>query len=444
MPILPPSLDDRRFDDLVEDLIARIPAHTPEWTNPRLGDPGRTLIELFAWLGDTLLYRANLIPERQRLVFLKLLGIRLKPAQPAQGIVGLSYAQPTELSATTLVPGARIAGAVPFETRHETTVLPVSAEAYIKRSLSDADAVRMGDVIQGLTHIHGISGQAMAYETSALFNGGRAEPDGVDVFATSTDRALWIALLAPLAPKPEQQPKFNDDARSALGGGDNSAPPMLSVGVVPALKMPELFQTIDSPLPIPVLWEITTRGRGTNDTDYLTLDPLPGTDSTHGLSRPGVLRLPLPDESFIWAPSNDVGINPRAGVGDTPPRLDDAEKAARLLAWLRLRPKPGSEVAHLPLAWLGINAVAVDQRQTLAGHVLGVSTGAADQVFQLPLGSVDPDSLNIEVEETGRGYQPWYRVEDLAAISADPNVADRKSTRLNSSHVVTSRMPSSA
>jgi predicted phage baseplate assembly protein len=423
MPILPPSLDDRRFDDLVEDLIARIPAHTPEWTNPRLGDPGRTLIELFAWLGDTLLYRANLIPERQRLVFLKLLGIRLKPVQPAQGIVGLSYAQPTEFSASTLVPGARITGAVPFETRHETTVLPVSAEAYIKRSLSDADAVRMGDVIQGLTHIHGISGQAMAYETSALFSGGRAEPDGVDVFAASADRALWIALLAPHAPKPEQQQKFNEDARSALGGGDGSVPPLLSVGVVPALKLPELFESLDSPLPIPVLWEITTHGRSANDTDYLTLDPLPGADSTHGLSRPGVLRLPMPDESFIWAPSNDVGVNPRAGVGDTPPRLDDAEKAARLLAWLRLRPKPGSDVAHLPLAWLGINAAAIDQRQTLAGHVLGTSTGAADQTFQLPLGSVDPDTLNIEVEETGRGYQPWYRVEDLAAISADPNVA---------------------
>ena len=89
MPILPPGLDDRRFDDLVEDLIARIPAHTPEWTNPRLGDPGRTLIELFAWLGDTLLYRANLIPERQRLVFLSLLGIGLKPARAATGTVCL-------------------------------------------------------------------------------------------------------------------------------------------------------------------------------------------------------------------------------------------------------------------------------------------------------------------------------------------------------------------
>ena len=423
MPILPPSLDDRRFDDLVEDLIARIPAHTPEWTNPRLGDPGRTLIELFAWLGDALLYRVNLIPERQRLVFLKLLGIQLRPAQPAQGIVSLSYAQPTELSATTLIPGGRITGAAPFETLNETTVLPVSGEAYIKRSLSDADAVRMGEVIQGLTRIHRISGQAHAYEASAIFSSGRAEPDGVDVFAGSADRALWIALLAPLAPRPEEQSTVNEAARSALGGGNTGAPSLLSLGVVPALKMPELFEQVDTPAPVPVLWEITTRGRGPNDTDYLTLDPLPGADTTRGLSRPGVLRLPLPDESFIWAPSNDVGINPRAGVGDTPPRLDDAEKAARLLAWLRLRPKPGSEVASLPLAWLGINATTIDQRQTLAGHVLGVSTGAADQVFQLPLSSVDADTLTLEVEEAGRGYQTWHRVDDLAAISADANVA---------------------
>ena len=54
MPIRPPALDDRGFDDLVTDLVRRIPAHTPEWTDPRDGDPGRTLIDLFAWLGDTI------------------------------------------------------------------------------------------------------------------------------------------------------------------------------------------------------------------------------------------------------------------------------------------------------------------------------------------------------------------------------------------------------
>lgn len=125
MPILPPRLDDRSFDDLLEDLLARIPAHTPEWTHPRLGDPGRTLLELFAWLGDALLYRANLIPERQRLVFLKLLGQGLRPAQPATAVVGLGFAQPTELDGLTLAAGATIKAPVPFETLAETTVLPI-------------------------------------------------------------------------------------------------------------------------------------------------------------------------------------------------------------------------------------------------------------------------------------------------------------------------------
>ena len=90
MPIRPPALDDRSFDDLVADLLRRIPAHTPEWTNPREGDPGRTLIDLFAWLGDTILYRANLIPERQRLAFLRLLGVGMRPAIPARGLLQIS------------------------------------------------------------------------------------------------------------------------------------------------------------------------------------------------------------------------------------------------------------------------------------------------------------------------------------------------------------------
>jgi predicted phage baseplate assembly protein len=423
MPILPPSLDDRRFDDLVEDLIARIPAHTPEWTNPRLGDPGRTLIELFAWLGDALLYRANLIPERQRLVFLTLLGIGLKPARAATGIVGLGFAQPTERRAVTLRPGARVNGPAPFETLGETTVLPISAQAYIRRSLSEAESTQAGELIAGLARIHRISGSARGYQTMPVFDGGRAEADGIDVFAASADHALWIALIAAEASRPDQQPAVNDATRAALGGGDTGAPALISIGLVPALTMPEAFEEAPPPASVPVLWEITTRGRTPFETNYLTLEPLPGADGTNGLTRPGVLRLSLPDESLIWAPSNDVGENPAAGVGDTPPRIDDAARAARLLAWLRLRPRAGQQVDRLPLTWVGINAVDVDQRTTLAGRVLGVSTGAADQVFQLPQGSVDRATLQVQVEEPGRGYQPWQRVDDLAAISADARVA---------------------
>ncbi len=418
MPILPPSLDDRRFDDLVEDLIARIPAHTPEWTNPKLGDPGRTLIELFAWLGDALLYRANLIPERQRLVFLKLLGMGLKPAQPARGIVSLSFAKETELGAHTLAPQGQLKAAVPFETLGETTVLPVTGEAYIKRRLTHAELVKRGDLLHGLARVHHIKGALKAYETTPVFAGGRATPQGTDVFAMSADRALWVALFAPKAPKPEDQPAVNEAAKSALGGGDSGLPALMSVGVVPAIKAPQLFEQVSAPTQIPVLWEMTTQGRTQFSTDYLTLGVQ--ADTSNSLAQAGTLRLQMPDEKFIWAPPNDVGTNAHAGVGDTPPRLDDADRAARLIGWLRLRPKAGELVNHLNLAWLGINAVEIDQRVSVAGRVLGVSNGAGDQSYQLPMGSVDPASLAIEVEESGRGYQSWVRVDDLAAISSNP------------------------
>src|SRR4030095_7068632 len=117
MPVRPPALDDRSFDDLVDEVLARIPAHTPEWTNPRLGDPGRTLIELFAWLTDTLLYRVNLIPERQRLAFRRLLGVPLRPARPARGIVGVGFDDKQATSVQVMQPLATVKGPVSFETR---------------------------------------------------------------------------------------------------------------------------------------------------------------------------------------------------------------------------------------------------------------------------------------------------------------------------------------
>ena len=116
MPIRPPALDDRSFDDLVAELLARIPAHTPEWSNPRQGDPGRTLIDLFAWLGDTILYRVNLVPERQRLAFLRLLGQPLKPALPARGLVSLTVDDENAPAAVDIPPGAIFDKPVPFQT----------------------------------------------------------------------------------------------------------------------------------------------------------------------------------------------------------------------------------------------------------------------------------------------------------------------------------------
>src|SRR5213083_2671873 len=90
MPLQIPSIDDRRYQDLVTEALARIPVHNPEWTNFNRSDPGVTLIEVFAFLTESLLYRADQIPERNRRKFLQLLGIGLQPAASARGIVTFS------------------------------------------------------------------------------------------------------------------------------------------------------------------------------------------------------------------------------------------------------------------------------------------------------------------------------------------------------------------
>src|SRR5437764_5320236 len=90
MPINIPSLDDRDFEQLFAEALARVPVHTPEWTNFNESDPGVTLVDMFAFLTESLIYRANLIPERNRLKFLALLGISLQPGASAGGFVTLN------------------------------------------------------------------------------------------------------------------------------------------------------------------------------------------------------------------------------------------------------------------------------------------------------------------------------------------------------------------
>ncbi|MCX5933374.1 MAG: putative baseplate assembly protein [Pseudanabaena sp. LacPavin_0818_WC45_MAG_42_6] len=78
------DLDDRTFEELVNECLLRIPRYCPEWTNYNPSDPGVTLIELFAWLTDQMLMRFNQVPRRNYVAFLELLGIRLQPPAPAQ------------------------------------------------------------------------------------------------------------------------------------------------------------------------------------------------------------------------------------------------------------------------------------------------------------------------------------------------------------------------
>lgn len=73
MPLQLPNLDDRRYADLVEEARGLIPTYEPKWTNHNASDPGITLIELFAFLSELLIYRLNRVTARNVLSFLKLL-----------------------------------------------------------------------------------------------------------------------------------------------------------------------------------------------------------------------------------------------------------------------------------------------------------------------------------------------------------------------------------
>jgi hypothetical protein len=82
-----PKLDDRSFNDIVEEAISMIPRYAPEWTNHNPSDPGITLIELAAWMTDLLIYRLNQVPDRNYVAFLNLLGVKLRAPRAARALV---------------------------------------------------------------------------------------------------------------------------------------------------------------------------------------------------------------------------------------------------------------------------------------------------------------------------------------------------------------------
>lgn len=404
MPLRPPALDDRSFDDLLQDLLASIPAHTPEWSAPQQGDPGRTLLELFAWLGDALLYRANLVPEKQRLAFLKLLGMPMQPASAARGLVSLA-GDPLSTSVVSLAPGAAITGKVPFETLGGLDLLPVTGEVFRKAPLSKDDMDKALPLLTGLQSLYKLGVRPTGYNTQQVFGNDRADTSGIDLGGDTLDQSLWLALLAP---KSKDQAATNQAVIDAMGGKD-AVQRVLNVGFVPALELSDPFADVGPRAAVTHSWQISLRTDSTNKPAFEELTVFD--DTTENLTRPGVMRLALPPANLIGAPVNDVASDVQAGVGAKPPRIDDAETQQRLVTWVRLK-----VTSALRVSWLGANAVEIDQRTSRQAIVLGISDGTANQAFTLPTTQIDPGTFTLDVDMPGAGAQMWQRVDDLEAL----------------------------
>jgi hypothetical protein len=124
-----PNLDDRTHADIVAEAIRLIPQYCPEWTNHNAADPGVTLIELFAWMTEMIIYRLNKVTDKNFLAFLDLMGVDLQPPQPARALLRFDL---VEGSAETVVKaGTQVATAqggdaesVVFETQTDILVVP--------------------------------------------------------------------------------------------------------------------------------------------------------------------------------------------------------------------------------------------------------------------------------------------------------------------------------
>ena len=128
MSLQAPNLDDRRFQDIVDEVKLLIPKYCPEWTSHNLSDPGVALIELFAWMSDALLYRLNQVPERFYVKFLELMGIA--PHPPTAARANLTFWLSTVLGhPVTVRRGAQVGApgrgnTICFETLRDLVISP--------------------------------------------------------------------------------------------------------------------------------------------------------------------------------------------------------------------------------------------------------------------------------------------------------------------------------
>jgi hypothetical protein len=128
-----PMLDDRTWQDLVNQATALIPHYAEEWTDHNPSDLGMTLIELFAWLVEQMIYRLNRVPEKNYIAFLNLLGITRDPATPATTWVTFKIGgdAPVTVPAGSQVstqPTASEEGLI-FETDEDVTIAPANLVA---------------------------------------------------------------------------------------------------------------------------------------------------------------------------------------------------------------------------------------------------------------------------------------------------------------------------
>ncbi|RZT17533.1 putative phage baseplate assembly protein [Kribbella sp. VKM Ac-2569] len=403
MALISPILDNRTYQELRDELVRLIPVHSRTWTNHNEGDAGITLIELFASLGESLLYRFNQIPDTTRVEFLRLLGVQPRPARPAHVLLSASTDEPAGIQ--VLRDSEAMAGALPFQTEDEVYVWPVDALGAGKFLTVGGGADIRADALERV----GLPASGAAFYRTVLTPKDPMAADAVPIdVSAQLDRSLWVALMAP--PTIAVSVMARRTLFLGIAFDEELDPPPLIEKLTP--DETEVFRSgalIGDPPA--TLWQLWTGPTAVGVTPFVTL-PVLG-DTTHGMVTTGVVKLELPAHVGRLAELGD-------GLTNSPPPVDDEEVREQIFAWLRVtRPdRPNIGDAIHKVRWVGANCVSAVQSRTPPPELLGSGTGDADQRFPLTHAPVLADTVQLQVEEAD-GWTDWEEVDNFARSTVD-------------------------
>jgi predicted phage baseplate assembly protein len=374
MPLQAPILDDRQYADIVAQAKTLIPRYAPEWTNFNDSDPGITLVQLFAWMTDIILYRLNQVPDLNYIKFLQLLGIELNPAQPAKAELTFTLARP-DVPPVIVPQGTQVAAAadgnqpIVFET--DESLIAIGTQLVALQSYD------------GLGYLN-LSGKNNTPKQWFYPFGQNPQPGSALVLGFSSQ-----------ATSPAGPIEFPSDQI-------NLAVTLYSDGLTPPLALCSL----PVPPPATLAWEYWD-GR---QWEPISID----SDGTRAFTQNGHIFFPGPG-SFIQA----------APLG----KITDS------LYWIRARLISASYEIPPQVAAILTNTISATQATTITDEVLGGSDGTPNQGFQLAnapvvvlatpikVGNSDGTSatitsLRLEVDE-GLGFMVWQQVDDFFASKPD-------------------------
>jgi predicted phage baseplate assembly protein len=387
--IQPPNLDDRTWQDLVNEAVALIPTYAPQWTDYNSSDLGITLIELFAWLVEGLTYRLNRVPDKNYIAFLNLLGITREPAIPAQVFLTFTAQPPAAGQVPTPIPvpkgtqaqtqGTESEAPIIFETDVDGSALPINLKTVLQATIGTAQN----------------PGQYTNITTS---------------LAAPPDTGYTLTLPGAQAAQPTATPMH------LFIGFDQqvAATVQLSFQLFNPVQVDPVAGKLAS-----VTWSYST---GTDPTTWSPLLAGNIVDGTNGLQQSGVVSITPPATWTSQAPTSWTSVVPVNPNNQVPDNLFwIGLTITNLIASTTSAAAPPVQIGFDYIFILSNSVLAHNALTIAAPELLGQSDGTPSQVFLLqnrPLfkrpGTDSPyDHLVIQVDGV-----PWTLVDDFPAGAA--------------------------